>query len=245
LTIANYILGFIFRIIFFKAVLIFHPLQWIAYNLGGEGAQQKVVYLMNGVLTKSIQLCGNKVSFDNSYELPMDRPIIFAANHQSLWDIVGIYWFLRKYKPVFVSKVELKKGIPSISYNLRKSGAAFVDLEDKKGTISEILRLSQKIHDETRAAVIFPEGRRSRNGILKEFAAGGLTALLKKAPTALVVPIAINGTGAITARKYKIHVFKKVSWVVKEPIEPEGKTVFEIADLIRSAIAKELGQETT
>ena len=242
LAVANYILGSLFRIIFILCALIFHPIQWIAYNLAGEKAQQKTVVWMNGILTKSIGFCGNQLSYSNNQNLPTDRPNIFAANHQSMWDIVGIYWYLRKYRPVFVSKVELKSGLPSISYNLRKSGAAFVDLTDKKGTIKEILALSQKIQREKRAAVIFPEGRRSRDGLLKAFAAGGLIALLKKAPDALVVPVAINGTGAITAKKYKINAFKQVSWTVLEPIDPQGINGEDLANQIRAIIAKELGQ---
>ncbi len=242
LAIANYILGFIFRIIFIFCALIFHPIQWIAYNLIGENAQQNTVIWMNGILTKAIGFCGNKLKYTNRYEVPADRPIVFAANHQSMWDIVGIYWYLRKYRPVFVSKVELKKGLPSISYNLRKSGAAFVDLKDKKTTIKEILTLSQKIQKERRAAVIFPEGRRSRDGVLKDFAAGGLIALLKKAPDALVVPIAIDGTGAITAKKYKINAFKQVSWTVLEPIDPKKMDGEALANRIKAMIAQELGQ---
>jgi len=238
----NYILGSIYRVFFFISLLIFHPIQLIAFNVFGSAAQLKAVTALNGVLTWGLILFGNRLSFHNPHELPLNRPLILAANHQSMWDIVGIYWYMRKYKPVFVSKVELKTGIPSISYNLRKSGAAFVDLKDKKGTIAGLLRLSQKIRDEKRAAVIFPEGIRSRDGVLKEFAAGGLGVLMKKCPEALIVPIAINGTGAITGRKYKINVFKKVSWVVKAPINPEGKTPIEIANLTQFAIAQELGQ---
>ena len=242
MAVANYILGFLFRIIFIFCALIFHPIQWVAYNLSGERAQQRTMYWMNGILTKSIGLFGNSLRYTNNYELPIDRPLILAANHQSMWDIVGIYWYLRKYRPVFVSKIELKTGLPSISYNLRKSGAAFVDLKDRKGSIKEILRLGQKIQDEKRAAVIFPEGSRSRDGSLKDFAAGGLIALLKKAPDALVVPVAINGTGDITARKYKINVFKKVSWTVLEPIEPKGIEGVALANQIKAAVGKELGQ---
>lgn len=239
----NYIQGSLFRIVFLFTILIFHPIQWLTYNLLGARAQEKLIYALNAILTYSIQFFGNKIQFTNEYELPVDRPLIFMANHQSMWDIVGIYWFLRAYRPVFVSKVELKKGIPSISYNLRKSGAAFVDLEDKKETIRDILKLSQKIADENRAAVIFPEGRRSRDGVLKEFAYGGVTALLKKAPKALIVPITVQGTGAITARKYKIHTGKQVSWTVMEPFEIGDLAIPEITEKARAAIAVELGQQ--
>jgi 1-acyl-sn-glycerol-3-phosphate acyltransferase len=47
--------------------------------------------------------------------IPNGVPIIFVANHQSLYDILGIIWYLRKFHAKFVSKKELGKGIPSVS----------------------------------------------------------------------------------------------------------------------------------
>jgi len=38
-----------------------------------------------------------------------------------------VFKYFWTYKPKFISKIELGKGIPSVSYNLRHGGAALID----------------------------------------------------------------------------------------------------------------------
>ena len=243
MIIIDYILGSLFRVGFILSLLTFHPIQIIAYNIWGSAAQQKVAQYLNGAFILCFKIAGTRIGFIEKYKPPTDQPVIFVANHQSMWDIVGIYWYLRNYKPTFVSKLELAKGIPSISYNLRKSNAALINRKDKKQAISEILRLSKYIQKERKSAVIFPEGTRSRSGKLREFAFGGIITLKRKAPTALIVPIAIKGTGAIEASKrYRIHAFKSISWTVLPPIDSSHLQPEALATLIRDQISDELSE---
>lgn len=236
--IIDYILSSIYLVYFGLLLVVFHVLQVIAFTIFGRNAQQKVVYVLNLLITLGWYLTGTSMKFTQKSSLPTDRPIVFIANHQSTFDIPAIYWFLRKYQPIFVSKIELAKGIPSISYNLHKSNAALIDRKDGKQAVSEILRLSKYIGDNNFSAVIFPEGTRSRSGVMKPFAAGGINALLKKAPNALVVPIAIKGNNKFDPNSglFPLVSFSKLSWTVLEPIEPKGKTGEEIANLSQEAI---------
>lgn len=236
--ILDYILSSVYLVYFGLLLVVFHVLQAIAFNVFGRNAQQKMVFALNFMITYGWYLTGTTVKFRQMFDLPIGRPIVFIANHQSTFDIPAIYWFLRKYKPVFVSKIELAKGIPSISYNLHKSNAALIDRKDGKQAVSEILRLSKYIGENNFSAVIFPEGTRSRSGVMKPFAAGGINALLKKAPNALVVPIAIKGNNKFDPNSglFPLVSFSKLSWTVLEPIEPKGKTGEEIATLSQEAI---------
>jgi 1-acyl-sn-glycerol-3-phosphate acyltransferase len=241
----DYIISGIYLIYFGLLLVIFHVIQILAFNVFGRNAQQKVVFVLNFFITYGWYLTGTTVKFRQLCDLPTDRPIIFVANHQSTFDIPAIYWFLRKYKPVFVSKIELAKGIPSISYNLHKSNAALIDRKDGKQAVAEILKLSKYISDNNFSAVIFPEGTRSRSGIMKPFAAGGINALLKKAPTALIVPMAIEGNNLFDPNKglFPLVSFSKLSWTVLEPIEPKGKNGEEIAQLSQNAIQQVLDKK--
>ena len=54
--------------------------------------------------------------------------------------------------------------------------------------------MSEYIEKNTRSAVIFPEGTRSKTGKPKEFAQSGLKILCKYAPSAYVVPVSINNS---------------------------------------------------
>jgi 1-acyl-sn-glycerol-3-phosphate acyltransferase len=107
----------------------------------------------------------------------------------------------------------------------------------------EIVKLGKRIHDTKGAAAIFPEGTRSASAEMKPFRAGGLSALLKKAPDALVVPVAIRGTGAFNPTGlFPLTSFSKLSWTVLPGIEPKGRTPEEVAELAQMAIQEILNE---
>lgn len=234
--ILDYILTGVFLIYFFILLAIFHVVQIICFNIFGKNAHKTSVDLLNLLIILGYYLTGSTVSFKQTTDLPTNRPIIFAANHQSTFDIPSLIWFLRKFTPIFVAKIELSKGIPSISYNLRKSQAALINRKDSKQAISEILKLSKYIQENGYSAAIFPEGTRSRNGEMKTFASGGISALLKHCPDALVVPVAIGGTGHFNPKGLFFKSFSKMTWTTLTPIEPKGKTPEEIAKQTEDAI---------
>jgi 1-acyl-sn-glycerol-3-phosphate acyltransferase len=181
-------------LLFLLTLVIFHPMQWICFNVFGYYAHKKSVDYMNWILLRIGHLLGNTYEVNNRDLIPKGVPVIFVANHQSLYDIVGIIWFMRKFHPKFVSKKELGKGIPSISYNLTHGGSVLIDRKEPKQAIPTITKLGHYIEKYKRAAVIFPEGTRSKTGKPKEFAQTGLKILCKSAPSAIVVPITINNS---------------------------------------------------
>lgn len=239
----NHILNPIFYFTFGIILLIFHPIQIVCYYILGENAHRKTVYFMNGLLSASLRILGHSIKFINEIDLPKDRPLIIVANHNSLHDIPAIYYWMRKYNPVFVSKLSLAKGIPSVSFNLRKSGGALIDRTDRMQSLKEIMRLGELINKRNFAAVIFPEGTRKGTG-LKVFKSGGVAALLKKAPNALLVPIAIEGTMKINMHnKYPMNSFQKLIWTVLPPLEVSDYTLEELMFESRRRIAVKLGIE--
>ncbi|GAB3729830.1 lysophospholipid acyltransferase family protein [Spirosoma lituiforme] len=237
----DYILSCIYLLYFGLVLCIFHVAQAIAFNGLGRPAHKKVVDWMNASISYGWYLTGSTIRFRQSTDLPVDRPIIFIANHQSMFDISPIIWFLRRHTPTFVSKVELSHGIPGVSYNLRKSGAALIDRKDAKQAIVEIARLGKLIQQENLSAVIFPEGTRSASGQMRPFVTGGVATLLKRAPAALIVPIAIRGTGHFNPKGlFPLRSFSNMSWCVLPGIDPNGRPADEVVKLAQEAIATEL-----
>ncbi len=143
---------------------------------------------------RCLNILGTRFSFENDYELPLDKSCIFVANHQGMYDIPPIIWFLRKYHPKFISKKELGKGIPGVSYNLRHGGSVLIDRKNPKQAILSISKFAGYLNNTKHSAVIFPEGTRSRTGKPKKFAVSGLQILFKKMPDAVVVPLTINNS---------------------------------------------------
>ena len=190
----SYPLSLLAMLLFLIALLVFHPIQYMCLNVFGYQAHKKSVDYLNLCLVRIGHLLGTRYKFENRELIPKGVPVIFVANHQSLYDIIGIIWFLRKFHPKFVSKKELAKGIPSISYNLRHGGSVVIDRKDPKQAIPAIKSLGEYIEFHKRSAVIFPEGTRSITGIPKKFSESGLKMLCKYAPSAHIVPISINNS---------------------------------------------------
>lgn len=237
--IIDYVLSCVYMIWFGLCLVIFHVVQVIAFNVFGRRAHQQSVKMLNGFLCCGWWLTGSTFTLRKEVDLPENESIIFVANHQSMFDIVGMIWLLRKYTPLFVSKKELSKGIPSISYNLRKGGAALIDRKDRGQAIKEIIRVGRYAKENSYSVAIFPEGTRSRTAELKPFAAGGISTLTRSMPGSMVVPIAIENTGKFNPKSiFPLRSFTNMTWTTLTPIDPVGKTPEEIAGLCEAAIKK-------
>jgi len=178
---------------------------------------------------KCSYILGTGYTFNNPHLIPTERPLIIVANHQSMHDIPPIIWWMRKYHPKFVSKIELGKGIPSVSYNLKHGGSVLIDRKDSKQALVQIMKLGKYIEAHNRSAVIFPEGTRSRTGVPKKFQTTGLKILLKNAPSALIVPISItNSWKMLRYGKFPNGIGNQITFDVHQPIENSGN----IEDLI-------------
>ncbi len=239
----GYLLSPVFYLCFFLILVIFQPIQWFCYKVLGYAAHKRSVDILNFFLTYSTLTLGASTRFINRQALPTDRPVIFMANHQSMYDIPALIWFLRKYHVKFISKIELTKGIPSISFNLKYGGGANIDRKDSKQAISEIIKLGRRMKEHTWSAMIFPEGTRSKDGQMKPFQVGGIATLLKVTPHALIVPVAIeNSWKLVQFGTFPLSFGERLKWTVLPPIEPAGRTPDEVSNEAENAIRSHLGQ---
>jgi len=189
-----YPLTVIYYILFGLILVIFQPIQWICFNLFGYQAHKKSVDALQFCLFLCLKLLGTRFTFKNIPNIPKDTPLIVVSNHQSMYDITPMMWKLRKYHPKFISKKELGKGIPSVSYNLKHGGSVLIDRKNPKQSLEAIKNFAHYIENTKRTAIIFPEGTRSKTGAPKPFQTRGLQILFKHIPSAMVLPVTINNS---------------------------------------------------
>lgn len=216
--ILSYPLSIIYYLVFLLFLLIFHPVQWVCFNLFGYQAHKKSVDLLNACLIRTSLLLGTTFEFTNRDMVPEGVPLIIVANHQSMNDIPPIIWFMRKFHPKFISKKELGKGIPSVSYNLRHGGSVLIDRKDPKQALPAIKQMAEYIEKHNRSAVIFPEGTRSKTGVPKKFSENGLKILCKYTPSAYIVPISINNSWKIVRfGQFPLGLCNRLTFTIQEP----------------------------
>ena len=239
--IVSYPLSIIYVALFIFWLLLFHPIQWVCYNLFGYNAHRWSVAVMNLLLVRSSFLIGTKYQFIGREKLPKNVPLILISNHQSLHDIPAVIWFMRAWHPKFISKKELGKGIPSVSYNLKVGGSALIDRKDGKQALAEIKKTAEYINKNKYSVMIFPEGTRGRNGIPKAFSTNGLKMLYKFAPDAYFVPITINDSWKMNKYgKFPMGLGVKISFTIHDPLKITDYTFEELFEKTENNIKKHI-----
>ncbi|SEA18107.1 1-acyl-sn-glycerol-3-phosphate acyltransferase [Flavobacterium gillisiae] len=235
--IISYPISVIYYLLFGLTLVIFHPIQWVCFNVFGYQAHKKSVDYMNFIFVRLTNLLGTTFKFENIESVPKNVPIIFVSNHQSMYDIIAMIWYLRRFHCKFVSKKELGKGIPSISFNLRHGGSVLIDRKDPKQAIPAIKGLADYIVANNRSAVIFPEGTRSKTGKPKEFAQTGLKILCKNAPSAYVVPVSINNSWKIVKFGFfPLGLGNRLTFVLHKPLAVSEYDFAELMEKTESAV---------
>lgn len=120
--------------------------------------------------------------------VPAHGPLLVVANHSSLLDpllVAGV-----APRPLsFLAKAELFR-VPLFGGLLRRLNARPIRRE---GADAGALRTALRVLEEGRALLVFPEGSRGAEGVLREPKAGaGMLAVLTGAP---VVPVYVGGSG--------------------------------------------------
>ena len=235
--IISYPISVVYYLFFGLCLLVFHPVQWICLKLFGYQGHKKSVDVLNFFLILCTRLIGTRYTVTGREHVPAGVPIIIVANHQSLYDVISIIWFLRKIHPKFVSKQELGKGIPSVSFNLRHGGSVLIDRKDPRQALPAIKDMGEYIERHKRSAVIFPEGTRSKTGKPKEFAQTGLKIMVKAAPSAYVLPLTINNSWKMARYGYfPLGLGNHLKFTVHKPIAVSGHSFEEIIEYTEQAV---------
>jgi 1-acyl-sn-glycerol-3-phosphate acyltransferase len=147
--------------------------------------------------------------------------VVFVCNHQSYYDVILFFSYVRKHTR-WVAKRELFK-IPIFGQTMRLAGNIPVD---RDGSESDKSRLSEAVRAvrERVSVMFFPEGTRNSDGTLKPFKKGAAVFAIQAGVP--IVPMAVSGTRLILPKgSLGIRWGKRTALVIGEPIPTEGLTV--------------------
>lgn len=239
--IISYPISIIYYLIFGLILCVFHVIQWICFNVFGYQAHKKSVDYLNLSLVRCTQILGTTYKIENLEFVPKGVPVIIVANHQSMYDVPLIIWFLRRLHPKFISKKELGKGIPSVSYNLRHGGSVLIDRKDPQQALPEIKKVAEYIETHNRSVVIFPEGTRSKTGEPKKFSETGLKILCQNAPSAYILPVTINNSWKLVKfGTFPMGLGSKLILTLHQPLKVSDYSFEEILKKTEQAVVSEI-----
>ena len=165
---------------------------------------------------------GVRVQVEGLLRIDLQQAYVFAANHQSQFDI----FVLLAHLPIqfrWLAKKELFR-IPIFGLAMKGAGYIPIDRSHRKAAFESIDVAAARVREGT-SIVIFPEGTRSLDGRLKPFKKGGFHLAIKsKRP---IVPVSISGTFSILPKRgFKITP-RKARITIGEPVPTEDITVEE------------------
>ena len=239
--ILGYVLTPVFHFYYGLTLVVFHPFQVAALFFFGDRSRKKVVDVLNFLLVYGLYIMGCKITFKGFEKVPKKRPVIIVSNHQSMYDIPAVVWGFRDLYPKFISKIELSRNLPSISYNLKHGKSALIDRKNKTQAVKEIFKLGKLIQEGNYAACIFPEGTRSKKGQVKEFMSAGIGTLLRAAPESVIVPFVIDGHSQLMHKGlFPLKFGQAITYTVLDPVEPKDQPLEELVNDLQIAIKNTL-----
>lgn len=229
-----------------SAMSAFELIQRVAIRIGDHEHQRAVSGMAWGI-NLGAKLAGTRFRFEGVENVERGKSYIVVANHQSIFDIAMASQYLAALEPRYVSKKELARGLPGVSYNLRLGGSACIDRKNPEQAVAAIAELGRLMKERGFSVVIFPEGTRSRTGEMKPFRETGLRTLIRNAPGVDVLPVTNHGGSALWQHNLKPVVRNvELGMRVHRPVTPpdpddaEAFTAFvrRCEDIIRSGLPR-------
>lgn len=167
---------------------------------------------------------------------PLGASYVFAANHQSIYDIPVIFASLPQSLRI-IAKASLGQ-FPFIGWHLKWAGHLLLRQSDRG---PEVLKKMQGMIADDASLIIFPEGTRSYDGVVGPFKGGVfLMAIDSQLP---VVPLSVSGTRHVMLRDRLMTCPGDVALTIHPPIPTAGLTRADaraLSEKVRAIVAADV-----
>lgn len=159
---------------------------------------------------------------------------VFVPNHQGAFDIFLVYGYLgRSFK--WMMKKSLRT-IPLVGRACEAAGHIFVDNSGPKAT-ARTMEQARRVLKNGVSMVAFPEGARTRTGVMGTFRRGAFTLAVEIGLD--VVPVVIEGSYDVlpVTRGFNFVGFHRLTMTILPPIDTKTRTAEDVRSAARDAIS--------
>ena len=190
--------------------IIFLSVYFLLGLLGQKSTQKKFLYCLTRIWARLlISIAGGRVEISGLENLPAGGGVLFVANHQGAFDIPLLLGYVPGLKG-FVSKKENSR-LPIVGIWMKLLHCIILDRKDLRQSVQAIARGIRDLQT-GRSLVVFPEGTRSKSGVINRFKDGSFKLATRSG--AAIVPLTIDGSyrllegnrGRITPGKIHLHI---------------------------------------
>jgi len=188
-----------------------------------------------------VKVGGVKVIVRGIDKINTKQAYVYMANHQSWFDI----FVLLAYIPGqfrWLAKEELYR-IPIVGKAMKLIGYIPIDRSNRTKAFESLTKAAEQIRMGT-SVMIFPEGTRSKDGVLQAFKKGGfILAIQSQQP---ILPISISGTHKVMPKGKWMITPGQVIITIHDPVSTEAiglKDRQQLIEIVRSRILQGLSPE--
>lgn len=137
-----------------------------------------------------LSLSGTDLEIEGQEHIDPRQSYVVVSNHISTLDIMACFLAVRI--PIrYLAKKELFR-VPLLAQAMRAVGVIEVDRSAHAAIHSQVNRQAKELIEKKRSLIIYPEGTRPRDGVMRPFKKGAFTmAIASQLP---ILPISIHGT---------------------------------------------------
>jgi 1-acyl-sn-glycerol-3-phosphate acyltransferase len=169
--------------------------------------------------------------------MPPGQPGIYVANHQSQADILALFMMGTQFRWLAKHSLFL---IPIFGWALWVAGNVPVKRNDKRSRM-QCMDDARRVLDLGVSMVFFPEGTRSKDGVLKSFKLGAFS--LARDTQVPLVPVTIVGADSFLPKGSFVPHGNSFAVIIHPRIEIGQKTALELSVEARTVIASALPPE--
>jgi 1-acyl-sn-glycerol-3-phosphate acyltransferase len=230
-TIATWTVGVIVTIIGAISVLVL-----VVVNPTSASIERVIHWWSRSWLSAS----GTDLTIEGQENVDPQRSYVVVANHLSTLDIMVC--FLALEVPIrYLAKKELFR-IPLLAQAMRAVGIIEVDRKARSAVHNSVNRQAKELIANNRSLIIYAEGTRPRDGIMKPFKKGAFTmAIASQLP---VLPLSIHGTYEAAVPGKPWFRGGPVTAVIDPPIETEDMSQAD-ADTLREQVHDIIARRVT
>jgi 1-acyl-sn-glycerol-3-phosphate acyltransferase len=179
---------------------------------------------------------GVDVTVHGLERLEKGKTYVFVANHQSIYDIPVIFGAL-PFQLRIIAKDSLGR-FPFLGWHLQRSGHMLVDR--RRPNRQGIFAWATSLPSRGLSLIVFPEGTRSRDGLVAPFKAGSFFPAVQTGIP--IVPLTVVGSrhvmrkGELTTRPGDVVLVVHPPVITAADADPSPETMRELAVRIREIV---------
>lgn len=206
----------VFVVLFLVLGLPVLGFEFLYYKVNKNRSDITSLRIVQWAFKTVLFLTGTEVIVIGEDHVISDRPVLYVANHRSIFDVVVGYSRCPS-KTGFIAKNNVER-IPILRLWMKRLYCLFLDRENMRDALRVVLAAIEYIKQGI-SIFVFPEGTRTKTGDMAPFKEGSFKIATKTGSP--IIPVAFSNTEQVFEKSFPF--IKKTTVVVHygEPIYPE------------------------